>query len=158
MKNKLTLILTLSALAFVALACNASFTTANIASLNFGKNEKAEPQTTSFNVGEKVNAVATIANSMSKTKVHFSVSYENVAGKPKGQEAGKTDVELPSSGTALFYFTPVEPGDYKVEATLFDESGKELGKKSGVVNVKGEAAPAKPADDAKKDDKDEDDK
>ncbi|MBS1798125.1 MAG: hypothetical protein JSS81_30205 [Acidobacteria bacterium] len=145
MRNKFNLIVAVAALVVIGMACNASFTTANISSLKFGKNDKADPETTSFNVGEKVNAVATVSNSMSKTKVKFKVFFENVSGQDKGKEAGATDVDLPSSGTAIFYFNPNAPGDYKVEATLVDESGKEIDKKSGTVNVKGTAAVTEPA-------------
>lgn len=156
MKNKMNAIIALGVLVFIAMACNASFTTANISSLNFGKNEKAEPATTSFNVGERVNAVAVVSNSMSKTKVRFKVFFDNVEGKPKGAEAGSTDVDMASSGSALFSFNAIAPGTYKIDAALLDESGKEVDKKSGTVTVTGSAPAAtteKPKDaaDADKD-------
>jgi hypothetical protein len=153
MKNKLTLIITISALAFVALACNASFSTANISSFNFSKNESGEPQSTTFNVGEKIYAVANVSNAMGKYKMKFKITPPDNSLPPLDK-----DIDFEGSRPIYLYFNGPAPGDYKVDATLVDESGKELGKKSGVVNVKGEAATTKPADDKKDADSDADDK
>ena len=57
-----------------------------------------------------------------------------------------------SQGGAFLSFAPAIPGEYKIEAALFDDSGKEINKKSGSFTVKG-AAPA-PAE-TKKDDADQ---
>lgn len=136
MKNKLSLIIIVSILAFIAMACNASFTTANISSFNFGKNDKAEPPTTSFNAGEKVYAVAVVSNAMSKTKVRFK--FENTSNN--GIQPMTKDVELEGGGGRAFLeLTIPKGGDYKVEASLLDESGKEVDKKAGTFNVKGDA-------------------
>ena len=147
MKTKINSILAVCVFAFIAMACNASFSTANISSFNFGKNETATPPTTTFNVGDKVFAVAAVSNSISKCKVKFKYSFEPTGGgKPQD---GTLDVDLPGSGTAQLTITAPAPGTFKVDASLVDESGKELDKKSGSVTVKGDApAPT----DAKKDD------
>ena len=155
MKTKINSIIAITVLAFIALACNASFSSANISSLNFGKNETATPPTTTFNVGDRVNVLAVVSNSISKCKVRFKLYFDNVDGKKKGEEGGTLDVDLPGSGTATFSFNAVLPGDYKVDATLLDDSGKELGKKSGTISVKGSAPTTTTEtkkDDAKKDD------
>lgn len=156
MKKHFSSIIAIGILVFIAMACNASFTTANISSLNFGKNEKAEPPTTTFDVGDRVNAVAVVSNSMSKSKVRFKIFFDNVEGKPKGGEAGTTDVDISGSSGAFTSFNAVAPGTYKIDATLLDEDGKEVDKKSGTVTVKG-SAPAAPADstDTKKSDSDD---
>ncbi len=137
MKSKINLIIAVGLLVFIAMACNASFTTANISSFNFGKNEKAEPPTTTFNTGEKVYAVTVVSNTSSKHKMRFKVFYENVQGKTKGEEAMNKDIDFEGARPVYLYFDVPIPGDFKVEATLLDESGKEVDKKSGTFTVKG---------------------
>jgi len=156
MKNKINALIGLFVFVCITMACNASFTTANISSFTTGKNEKAEPATTTFNVGDKVHGLAVVSNSMSKSKVNFKLFFENVQGQKKGEVAGTTDVEMASSGTATFSFNAVAPGDYKIDATLIDESGKEIDKKSATVTVKG-AAPTTSTDKPKSDDTSKDD-
>ena len=156
MKSKINLIIAVGVLVFIAMACNASFTTANISSFNFGKNEKAEPPTTTFNTGEKVYAVATVANTSSKHKMRFKVFYENVQGKTKGEEAMNKDIDFEGARPVYLFFDVPIPGYFKVEATLLDESGKEVDKKSGTFTVKGNPpttteAPKKPDSDKDKD-------
>ena len=151
MKSKINLIIAVGALVFIALACNASFTTANISSFNFGKNEKAEPPTTTFNTGDKVYAVTTVSNTSSKHKMRFKVFYENVQGKTKGEEAMNKELDFEGARPVYLTFDLPVPGDFKVEATLLDEQGKELDKKSGTFTVKGN-----PPSDTKKADSDSD--
>ena len=133
MKSKINLMLALGVLVFIAMACNASFTTANISSFTFGKNDKAEPASTTFNVGEKVFAVAVVSNAMSKIKVRFKVESTSGSSQPPLTQ----EVELASAGRAFLEVTKLPPGEYKAEAVLFDESGKEIDKKSGTFSVKG---------------------
>lgn len=130
MKTKINSVISIGILVFIAMACNASFSTANMSALKFGKNDKADPATTNFNQGDKVFVVATVANSMSKTKVKFKI--EGV-GSPLTK-----DIEMPSSGDAYLEITNVAAGEYKAEVILLDESGKELDKKSGSFSVKGD--------------------
>jgi hypothetical protein len=137
MKSKINLIIAVGVLVFIAMACNASFTTANISSFNFGKNDKAEPPTSSFNTGEKVYAVAMVANTSSKHKMRFKVFYENVQGRTKGEEAMNKELDFEGARPVFLTFDLPIPGDFKVEATLLDEQGKELDKKSGTFTVKG---------------------
>lgn len=150
MKTRTTTTIVLFLLAILLTGCSFSVTTANISSLTFGKDEKATPPTTTFNVGEKVYAVATVSNSISKQKLRFNVLYENVQGKNKGEVAGTKDLEMPGGGTGNFFFSTPFPGDYRVDVSLIDESGKEIDKKSGTVTVKGQ--PAAPAETNKGDD------
>lgn len=148
MKNKINALIAISVLIFIATACNASFTTANISSFNFGKNDKAEPATTTFNVGEKVFAVAIVSNAMSKIKVRFKV--ESTSGN--SQQPLTKEVELEGAGRAFLELTNLPSGEYKAEAVLFDESGKEIDKKSGTFSVKGGSTETtKPATDSNKD-------
>ncbi len=137
MRSKINLIIAVGVLVFIAMACNASFTTANISSFNFGKNEKADPPTTTFNTGDKVYAVAMVSNTSSKHKMRFKVFYENVQGKNKGEEAMNKELDFEGARPVYLFFDVPVPGEFKVEATLFDDSGKEIDKKSGTFTVKG---------------------
>jgi hypothetical protein len=152
MKTKISSIASICVLIAVVLACNASFTTANISSFNTGKNETATPPTSSFNIGEKVFAVAVVSNTSSKHKMKFKVFYENVQGKGKGEEAFSKDIEFEGSRPVFLSIDASIPGDFKVETALLDESGKEIDKKSGTFTVKGEAPTTKTETESKKDD------
>ena len=161
MKKHLNSIIAIGVLVFIVMACNASFTTANISSFNFGKNDTATPPSTSFDIADKIYAVATVSNTSAKHKMRFKVTYDNVQGKGKGEEALTKDIDFEGARPIFLQFTVPAPGDYKVEATLLAEDGKEVDKKSGTVSVKGSApaAPSAPADstDTKKDDKEDSD-
>lgn len=151
MKKHIGSIFALGLLIFVAAACSGSFTTANISELKFGKNDKADPATTTFNTGEDIYAVATVANASGKYKLNWKVTYDNVQGKSKGEEVGTKSMDFEGSTRLWQTFSTGLPGEYKVEATLVDDTGKTIEAKSGTVSVKG-AAPAK---DEKKGDDDE---
>jgi hypothetical protein len=153
MKTKINSLIAVSALIFIALACNASFTTANISSFNFGKNDKAEPPTTNFNVGEKVYAVAAVSNTSSKHKMKFKLTPPEKTAAPV-----EKDFDFTGAATVNFFFNAVAPGEYKVEAILLDEDGKEIDKKSGSITVKGSASTAteKPKSDSTDADSDSD--
>lgn len=153
MKNNVSAILSICFLIIVGLACNASFTTANISSFNFGKNEKAEPPTTTFDVGEKIYAVTIVSNTSSKHKMKFKIFYENVTGKTKGEEALTKDLDFEGARPVYLFFNAPTAGEYKVEATLLAEDGKELDKKSGTITVKGDAT--KTSTETKKTDSDD---
>ena len=157
-KNIITFV-AIGIMAFFAAGFSCSFTTANISKLDFGKNDKADPAATTFDVGEKIYAVATVSNTSSKHKMNFKVTYENVAGKKKGEEASKQSVDFEGARPIWLAFTVPSPGEYSVEAELQDEDGKKIDSKSGKITVKGAAmtAPAD-SDDKKSDDKKSDDK
>lgn len=150
MKNKINALIALCVFVFIAMACNASFTTAKIESLNFGKNDKANPPVTSFNVGEQVFAVANVTGAVGKNKLKFKIS--RAGGSPVEQVA-----DFEGSQSINYSFTPSVPGEIKFEVSLLDDTGKEVDKKSGSVTVKGDAPAAttdKPKSDS--DDKSED--
>ena len=155
MKKHLTAIIAIGILVFVAAACSGSFSTANISKLEFGKNDKAEPAATSFDVGEKIYAVATASNTSAKHKMTYKVTYENVAGKTKGEEALSESIDFEGARPIWLAFTVPLPGEYKVEASLLDDTGKKVDSKSGNITAKGGAAPPPAASDTKKDDADD---
>lgn len=136
MKNKLNSIFAIILLLWIGLACNASFTTANIGSLNFGKNDSANPPTTTFEMSDKIYAVANVANSMSKHKMRFKVFYENKK-ENKSNEVLTKEIDFEGSRPITLNLTVNNPGEYKVEAVLLDEQGKEIDKKSGTITVNG---------------------
>ena len=152
MKNTAMGAVAICLLVIVAAACSGSFTTANISEIKFGKNDKGEPASTTFEVGEKIYAVGTVSNTSSKHKMTFKVTYENVAGKTKGDEALKDSTDFEGSRPIWLAFNVPLPGEYKVEMSLADETGKVIDTKSGTITVKGGAAPAPAANDSKDDD------
>jgi len=133
MKNKLNTIIAVGVLVFIAMACNASFTTANISSFNFGKNNSADPPTTTFEAGEKVFAVAVVSNTSSKHKMRFK--FESVSNN--GVQPLTKELDFEGSRPVFLELTIPAGGEYKVEAALFDDQGKEIDKKSGNFTVKG---------------------
>ncbi len=155
MKRHIGAVFALGLLIAIAVGCSGSFTTANISELKFGKNDKADPATTTFNTGEDIYAVATVsnANSSTKYKLNWKVTYEDVKGKSKGEEVGTKSMDFEGSTRLWQTFSTGLPGEYKVEATLVDDTGKTIEAKSGMVSVKG-SAPAGPAKDEKKSDDD----
>jgi hypothetical protein len=141
MKNNLAIIAVIFVLA-AGLACSGSFTTAKIGDLKFGKNNKAEPSSTSFNTGEDIYALATVTNAPdSKFKLTWRITYENVPGKGKGEEVGTNTVDFEGSKQLWQSFSSPLPGEYKVEVTLSDADGKQIETKSGTLSVKGDAVP-----------------
>ena len=93
---------------------------------------------------------------MGKYKVKFNLTYDNVVGKTKGESVGSKDMDFEGSASVNFFFSTSLPGDHKVEAILMDDNGKELGKKSGTVTVKGSAPVPTASHDSKTDDDDSD--
>ena len=74
-KNKLDLTLALGLLLAVVLACGA--TTANISSLKVSMDEEGKNQAKSFKPGDKVYAVAQIANNSGTVQAKFRVLYDD---------------------------------------------------------------------------------
>jgi hypothetical protein len=151
MKKNITVIMAVAVLVYVSTGFSCSFTTANISKLDFAKNEKGEPATTTFDVGDKIYAIANIANTSSKHKINFKVTYDNVTGKKAGEEALNKDSDFEGARPVWLAFNVPAPGTYKVEATLSDEDGKKIDSKSGSITVKGAPMTAPAASDDKKD-------
>ena len=153
MKKQFSAVFAIGILVFVALACNGSFTTANISKFEFGKNDTATPSSTSFDVSDKIYAVATVSNTSQKLKMEFKVTAENVTGAPKGKEVMNKSIDFEGARPIWLQFSVNAPGEYKVEATMSDDTGKKIDSKSGTITVKGSAAP--PASSDKSDDDDD---
>jgi len=154
MKTNIITFVAIGLMAFFAAGFSCSFTTANISKLDFGKNEKGDQATTNFSVGEKIYAVATVSNTSSKHKINFVVTADNVTGKKKGDEVYNQKVDFEGARPVWLAFNVPNPGEYKVDANLMDEDGKQIDTKSGTITVKGApmAPAASDADDKKKTD------
>jgi len=144
--KKTTFILGLALLIFVSAGWECSVTTANLGEVKFAKDKDGKTPGTSFDAGTSFFALVD-ANGIpsSKHKLTWKPTYENVTGKTKGEAVGAPgSMDLSSSGTAFAPMTFPMPGEYKVEATLTDESGKTIATKSATVKITG-SAPAAPA-------------
>ena len=130
-----TLVVSLGLLVVLGLSCKFSASTANISGLKIGKDKNATTETSTFAPNDTVYAVATISNSPGKVKVKGRLVPEDAPGE-KGPE---DTVELPSSGTATFTFTPpasgFPPGKYKIEVIMMNEEGEQKDTKSGTFTV-----------------------
>lgn len=156
--KKTTLILGLALLILVSAGFECSVTTANLGEIKFAKDKEGKQPATSFDTGKEIYAMVDATGLPSgKHKLAWKVTFDNVAGKTKGDKVGEQSMDLTSSSTVWTTFTTPFPGDYKVEATLTDESGKTIATKSGTAKVTG-TAPAAPASSDEKKTDDEDDK
>lgn len=125
----------LGLLLVAGLACNFSASTANISDLKLGKDRAATQATTSFEASDTVYAVATISNAPGAVKVRGRLVIDEVAGEESGPIPGlEKTVDLPSSGTATYTFSPptagFPKGKYKVEVVMLDEAGEQKDQKS----------------------------
>ena len=155
MKKQLSAVMAIGVLVFIALACSGSFTTANISKFEFGKNETATPASTTFDVSDKIYAVATVSNTSQKMKMEFKGTADNVAGATKGKEVFNKSIDFEGARPIWLQFSVNAPGDYKVEANMTDDTGKKIDSKSGTITVKGSAAPPASTSDKKSDDDDD---
>ena len=128
------LVISLGLLVVIALACKFSASTANISGLKIGKDKSVTDETSTFGPNDIVYAVATISNSPGKVKVKGRLVPEDAPDK-----GNETTIELPSSGTATFTFTPPSSGfptgKYKIEVIMMDENGEQKDTKSGTFSV-----------------------
>ena len=129
------LVISLGVFVVLALACKFSASTANISGLKIGKDKSVTTEISSFAPNDTVYAVVTISNSMTKVKVKGRLVPEDAPGE-KGPES---TVELPSSGTATFTFTPpasgFPAGKYKIEVIMMNEEGEQKDTKSATFTV-----------------------
>lgn len=152
--KKTTLLLGVLVLAFASMGFECSVTTAGLSDIKMASDKEGKSVVSSVDTGKPVFAIVEATGIPSgKHKVAWKVTFDNVAGKTKGDKVGEQSMDITSSSQLWTEFTAALPGDYKVEATLTDESGKTIATKSTTVKVTGSApAPAAP----KSDDKDSD--
>ncbi len=150
MKSKTIILVAFCAFLTIMSAC--SFTTAKLAKIDFGKNEKATPSTTTFDVGDKVFIVSEVTGALGKHKMKFDIAFEAPAGQKVTSPPFSKEVDFDGSVSPYFMLPVTQPGTYKVDVTLSDEGGKQIDKKSGSFTVKG--APAATPDASVKSDAD----
>lgn len=143
MKNKLSLLLGLSTLVFVALACNMS--TANMPSLTTSTDDGGKSTTSSFKGGDTLHAQAPIANNPGTVKVKFVLKADDVKGLAKGEALKGSDVAVDIKGDGVAkYKVPVGPGmpegKYTLEADMINEAGEKKDGKTTSITVTGTAA------------------
>jgi hypothetical protein len=140
-KSKWDSVLALGLLVAVVLACSA--TTANISSLKVANDEEGKNETKSFKPGDKIYAIAQIANNGGKVQAKFRVLYDDVPGEKSGtlvQGAEKT-LDIDGSRPAVFWIT-LPPagfgnGRYKIEVNMLTETGEQKDQKTATFDVAG---------------------
>ena len=138
MKNKINTIFTIGVLIFISMACNASFSTANLSELTFGKDKNATATSGTFKPEDQIFAISAVNNASGKNKAKFRVLFDKVDGSQSGSVAYNLENEMEVEGSRSFWFTipdGLAPGSYKVELVLKDEDGKELDRKTGGFTV-----------------------
>ncbi|HEX9930058.1 MAG TPA: hypothetical protein VGB02_16110 [Pyrinomonadaceae bacterium] len=146
MKNNINFLIAIGMLMLVSLACSASFTTANLSELKFGKNEKANPASQSFKPADKIFVVSEVNNTSDKHSVKFRLLFDDVKGQKAGAMVPGAETTIEAPGSSDVHFSVALPGGfpsgtYKAEAVLFDADGKkEIDRKEGTFTVAGGSA------------------
>jgi hypothetical protein len=130
---------TVAGLGFLLILVVACTTETAIKSVKLGKDKAVTTETAAFAAGDTVYAIADIS-SAGKVKVTGRLLFDEVEGQPKGPIPGaEANVDLPSSGTADFNFTPPgagwPKGKYTLEVVLTDDAGAKKGTKSSSLTV-----------------------
>lgn len=150
--NRWNLSLALGVILAAALACNYSFTTANISKLKLGKDKDAKTETDKFGPKDTVYGVATISNTSNKHKVKIRLLYDDVKGQDSGKLFPGTEASSVISGASdvPLNFTPPangwSNGRYKVEFTMSDEEGnKQVDQETATFTVSGASSSSSPS-------------
>ena len=148
MTNKINSIIALGTLILVSMACNFSYSTANLSDLKFGKDKDASSPTTTFKPEDEIYAVTAVNNASGKNKVKFRLLFDEVEGAKSGAVAYKVEKELEIDGSRavwLNFSVPggMVPGTYKVEAVLTGEDDKQHDSKTATFTVEGKAKASK---------------
>ena len=130
----------LGVLVAFGLACNFSASTANLSGLKLSKDKEAATETSGFGASDTVYAVATVSNAPGAVKVTGRLVFDQVEGEQSGPVPGlEKTLDLPSSGTATYTFTPPPSGwpkgKYKVEAVMLNDQGEKKDEKSAGFSV-----------------------
>lgn len=129
----------LSGLALVLALAACKETPTGITSMKLGKDKDATAETSTYATGDTVFAVAAVS-STGKVKVTGRLLVDEVEGQAKGPIPGlDTTIDLASSGTANFNYTPPTAGwpkgKYTLEVVVTDEAGAQKDKKSANFTV-----------------------
>jgi hypothetical protein len=125
-----------------ASAC--SFTTANIRSLKLSQDKEGKTETSSFKPQDTIYARAVISNVPSKVTVKLRFITEKVEGQTENAAVPQFDksFDLPSDGDVTYFVSPPPAGwpvgKYRIEATMFIESGEQKDQKTASFDVSAE--------------------
>jgi hypothetical protein len=128
----------------LALTSACSFTTANISSLKLSKDKEGNTEATSFAPHDTIYAKAIISNVPSKVTVKMRFITEKVEGQPENAPVTQFDksFDLPSDGSVSYYVSPGPSGwplgKYRIEASMFIESGEQKDQKTATFTVSGD--------------------
>lgn len=141
MKTKINFFIPVGILLLVSLACNFSYSTANLSDITFGRDKSGENPTTEFNPEDEIYAVTSINNAGRKNKIKFRLLFDDVEEREAGALAHKLEREMDVEESRDVWFTfsvpgGFYPGRYKVEAVLTGEDGKELDRKTAIFTIK----------------------
>ena len=104
--------------------------------LNIGNNENGYPPKEVFVQGENIYAVAGTINIEHPAKLNYVLTAVNVTGVTAGQELRNTTVDVPDSRSVHIDLRRLTiPGEYKLDLTLIDKTGKPAATKSGTFNI-----------------------
>jgi len=140
-KNTWNVMLGLGMMLAFLLACNAS--TANIGSLKVSTDEEGKNEAKNFKPGDKIHAVAQIANNPGKVQAKFRLLFDDVEGQTAGTmvPGAEKTLEVDGSRPAIFWVTlpasGFENGRYKFEVSMLTESGEQKDQKTATFEVSG---------------------
>ena len=135
MKTKFNLIITLSILLSVVLACE--FTTANLSDITFSEDETGSKNFISAKQNEKIYALSSINNTKGKHTIRWKVTDSH------GEEIKLPENEAVIEGARKIWLTlTLKPevfpeGKYNFQLTLINEKGdKEIDTKTTTLEVR----------------------
>lgn len=139
---KWCLTLGLGIILITANAC--SFTTANISSLKLSQDKEGKTEASSFGPHDTVYARAVVSNVPSKVTVKLRFITEKVEGQTENAPVPQFDksFDLPRDGEVTYFVSPPPAGwpagKYRIEASMFIESGEQKDQKTASFDVSGE--------------------
>ncbi len=139
-KKQITAII-LSGILIFLVGCSSPPQHPAISKIALGKNLTAEPEVTSFDIRDVVYAVASVSNANGKHSIKFTVTEENVEGRPKGNAVQNKRIDFEGDKPLSLQFLVAYPGEYKVEATLFNAADEPIDSKNVMLTVTGEPLP-----------------
>ena len=140
-KRLVTAWLGASLLAFMLSACEFEVSTSSISGITASQEKNGGPQSTTFDVMDKIYVTAVTKNVSKGTQIKWRTYTMKVDGQTENSPITNFDntTALPGSGTADYNLTPsgkgFRPGTYQIEATMLLEGGKQQDQKSIEIPV-----------------------
>jgi len=136
--TRMNSVIALALMLAAVVAC--SYSSANLSALKTGRDRTVSEQTSDFERGDIIYAVATVSNAPGKVKVRGRLIVEDVPGQQTGPVPGlEKTLELDGSGNVTFTFTPPSGGwpggKYKIEAIMMNEKDEQKDQKAVSISV-----------------------